>query len=112
MRAVSLLCLFSLMPLISVGTEIDADTGLNKEPGWELVKMHCGGCHSFALITNQRADRQTWLSMIRWMQQTQNLWSFSEDDENQILDYLAGAYPPRENRRRAPIPRELMPDPL
>ena len=47
--------------------------------------------------------------MIRWMQDTQNLWQFTPEVEKQILDYLAQNYPPQANRRRAPIPVSLMP---
>ncbi|HEX9852076.1 MAG TPA: hypothetical protein VGA68_03645 [Woeseiaceae bacterium] len=88
---------------------IDEASGLVVAPGWELVRAHCGGCHSHALVTGQRADRQTWLDTIRWMQATQNLWQFDAATENGILDYLAENYPPQPNRRRAPIPPTLMP---
>lgn len=89
--------------------EVDAATGLVKAPGWQLVRVHCGGCHSHQLVTNQRGGRQTWLDIIRWMQETQNLWQFDRETEDGILDYLATNYPPQENRRRAPIPPRLMP---
>lgn len=101
--------LILLLPAISLGVEIDAATGLLKNSGWQHVRANCGGCHSFALVTSQRADRQTWLDMIRWMQATQNLWQFAPDTEAEILDYLAANYPPQRNRRRAPIPSDLMP---
>jgi hypothetical protein len=93
----------------AVGQEIDGTTGLVVAPGWEQVRAHCGGCHSHRLVTAQRADRQTWLDMIRWMQATQNLWQFEPATEAAILDYLAANYPPQPNRRRAPIPPTLMP---
>lgn len=89
--------------------EIDEATGLVIAPGWEQVRAHCGGCHSHRLVTAQRADRQTWLDMIRWMQATQNLWQFEPATEQAVLDYLAANYPPQPNRRRAPIPPSLMP---
>jgi hypothetical protein len=93
----------------ATAADTDESSGLIKAPGWETVRAHCGGCHSHALLTQQRADRQTWLDMIRWMQATQNLWQFPADTEAQILDYLAANYPPQPNRRRAPIPASLMP---
>jgi len=93
----------------SAAAETDASSGLIIAPGWEQVRAHCGGCHSHALVTQQRADRQTWLDMIRWMQASQNLWQFQPETEAQILDYLAANYPPQPNRRRAPIPASLMP---
>ncbi|MFQ6004101.1 MAG: hypothetical protein ACE5OQ_01245 [Woeseia sp.] len=92
-----------------VHASVDDRTGLIKAPGWELVRAHCGGCHSHKLVTQQRADRQTWLDIIRWMQATQNLWRFDPETETAILDYLAGNYPPQSGRRRAPIPPGLMP---
>lgn len=103
--AVAVLCLPAAQ-----AEEIDERTGLVKAPGWELVRIHCGGCHSHKLVTAQRADRQTWLDIIRWMQETQNLWQFDEATEEGILDYLAKNYPPQPNRRRAPVPPSLMPD--
>jgi hypothetical protein len=93
----------------AVAANIDEVSGLIKAPGWELVRANCGSCHSHALVVQQRADRQTWFDMIRWMQASQNLWQFSPDMEAQILDYLAVNYPPQPNRRRAPIPPSLMP---
>lgn len=98
-----------LLACATAAAETDAVTGLIVAPGWENVRAHCGGCHSHALVTQQRADRQTWLEMIRWMQASQNLWQFPPDTEAQILDYLAANYPPRPDRRRAPIPAGLMP---
>jgi len=89
--------------------DVDESTGLIIDDNWQLVRIHCGGCHSHALVTGQRADRNTWEAIIRWMQATQNLWQFDEATENGILDYLASNYPPNANRRRAPIPPNLMP---
>lgn len=99
----------ALLLALQVQAETDATTGLVVAPGWQQVRAHCGGCHSHALVTQQRADRQTWLDMIRWMQASQNLWQFQPEVEEQILDYLAKNYPPQPNRRRAPIPVTLMP---
>ncbi len=101
--------LLLLLPAAVFAAETDPATGLLKNPGWEQVRAHCGGCHSHALVTSQRADRSTWLDIIRWMQETQNLWQFQPEVESQILDYLAASYPPQPNRRRAPIPPGLMP---
>ena len=95
---------------VSLGADTDADTGLAVAPGWEDIRTHCGGCHSFGLITNQRANREGWRDMIRWMQRTQNLWELPPQSEIRILDYLAENYAPQALRqRRPPIPPELMP---
>ena len=102
--------LFALLasPVFAAGS-VDDQTGLIVDDGWELVRAHCGGCHSHKIVTGQKADRQTWLDIIRWMQATQNLWEFDPVTEAGILDYLASNYPPQPNRRRAPIPPSLMP---
>jgi len=100
---------FCLLMPVAFAADVDEASGLIKAPGWEFVRANCGGCHSHALVIQQRADRQTWLDMIRWMQASQNLWQFAPDTEAQILDYLAANYPPQPNRRRAPIPPSLMP---
>jgi hypothetical protein len=47
--------------------------------------------------------------MIRWMQEKQNLWQFDPQIEEKIVAYLAEYYPPQADRRRAPIPADLMP---
>ena len=109
MRPLLVALLVACLPPSASGTEVDEATGLVISPGWEQVKVHCGGCHSHQLVTRQRADRQTWLDIIRWMQATQNLWQFEPETEAQIIEYLASNYPPQPNRRRAPIPPSLMP---
>jgi len=103
------LTLLLIMPITATAGETDKSTGLIMKPGWEQVRANCGGCHSHALVTSQRADRNTWLHIIRWMQATQNLWQLQPQVEAQILDYLAANYPPQASRRRAPIPPSLMP---
>ena len=105
-----LLPLLLLASAVSAGEpETDPASGLIIADGWETVRAHCGGCHSHALVTGQRGDRDTWLAMIRWMQESQNLWQFDPQTENTILDYLATNYPPRRNFRRPPLSQELLP---
>lgn len=94
-----------------VALEIDPDriehgihkgTGLVAAPGWELVRGNCTGCHSAKLITQNRASREGWQSMIRWMQETQGLWDLGENEAS-ILEYLATNYAPKEEGRRAKL---------
>ncbi len=98
-----------LVPLAGQA-ETDPATGLVMDTGWEIVRANCGGCHSHALVTAQRADRDNWLKIIRWMQETQNLWQFDAKTETELLDYLAKNYAPEPNRRRAPVPEHLRPE--
>ena len=60
----------------------DPDTGLIVAEGWELAAAHCGGCHSYRLVTAQRGDEAFWRSTIRWMQSTQNLWQIPAAQES------------------------------
>ena len=88
--------------------EIDPDSGLTVADGWETVRANCTACHSAKFITFQRGDRDTWESMIRWMQKTQGLWLFDKKTEDTILSYLAANYPPgKSSRRRNLSPAEL-----
>lgn len=101
----------SLAQASATGAAIDPQTGLRVGPGWQTVAAHCSVCHSLRLVTAQRADRETWHEMIRWMQQTQNLWQFDPETEDLILDYLSGHYPPARIDRRRPLPDSLRPPP-
>ena len=76
------------------------ETGLIQDSGVELVITTCTRCHSAKLVTQNRATREGWKSMIRWMQKTQNLWDLGEN-EDKILDYLAKNYAPEKAGRRA-----------
>jgi len=89
--------------------ETDPDSGLNIAPGWKLVKANCTICHSSSFILGQRGSRETWLSMIRWMQEKQGLWQFDPTTENTILTYLADQYPPGKATRRAALAEEALP---
>ena len=108
---ITAVCVLAKAPFAMPAVDVDPSTCLIESPGWELVRAQCGGCHSYGLITNQRGDRQTWLEIIRWMQETQNFWDLGVDVESAILDYLAENYPPPREFRRAPIPADLMPPP-
>jgi hypothetical protein len=105
---VLLLAIEPALPGNDVGG-IDADSGLIIAPGWETVKTNCTICHSARFITFQRGDRDSWASMIRWMQKTQGLWQFDEKTEDTILTYLAENYPPGKATRRKNLPPEDLP---
>ena len=105
------LCVVGFLPALALADGIDTDTGLVTARGWEDVRAHCGGCHAYHVVTNQRANRNAWRDMIRWMQRTQNLWQIPDQAETRILDYLADNYGPDEaaRQRRAPLAEALMP---
>lgn len=69
---------------------------LPDHPSKELIETNCSACHSLKLVVSNRMDRQRWLKTIRWMQEKHNLWTFSKEDENKILDYLSTMLGPSE----------------
>ena len=85
-----------------VAMDVDSITGLVIAPHFELVRGQCTSCHAAQLITQNRASREGWLQMIRWMQQSQGLWELGEY-EPLILDYLEKHYGPGKQGRRSPL---------
>jgi len=79
--------------------QTNTGTELIKGEGLDLVIANCTACHSAKLIVQNRATREGWEGMIRWMQATQNLWPLGKNEEI-ILDYLAKNYAPDKKGRR------------
>ena len=94
--------LLLMLALPAYSAEIDEASGLVIDEGFVKVRSHCGACHSTRLVTQNRADRDGWLQMIRWMQDSQGLWSLDQD-EDLVLDYLARHYGPVTTGRRKPL---------
>ena len=88
-------------PLIIV-EGIHSPTGLKAGEGLQLVITNCTGCHSAKLITQNRATKEGWESIIAWMQATQNLWELG-DNLDPIISYLAEHYAPEQKGRRLPL---------
>ncbi len=79
---------------------IHVESGLIAEQGYELVLQNCGACHSYKLVTQNRATEEGWLDMIRWMQRTQKLWDLGKNEAG-IIAYLGKHYGPLKKGRRA-----------
>ncbi len=77
-------------------------TGFIADKGLPIVISTCTACHSAKLVTQNRASKEGWKDMIRWMQKTQNLWDLGEQEEI-ILNYLAKNYGPEKTGRRKPL---------
>lgn len=78
---------------------IHLQSGLIAAEGYELVFKNCGGCHSHALVVQNRADAEGWKEIIRWMQASHNLWDLGES-ELKIIEYLSTNYGPTTAGRR------------
>lgn len=81
---------------------IHVRTGLVEAKGLMAVVNNCTNCHSAELVIQNRMDKERWISTIRWMQKTQNLWDL-RDNEEIIVDYLVTNYPPIKKGRREPL---------
>jgi len=93
------------------GSRFDA-TGFPEGPGRELVVQQCTACHSGRLVQQNRATREGWREILRWMQRSQNLWVLPPETENRILAYLAthfGRPGEADEYRRPPLDEGLMP---
>jgi len=81
---------------------VHVKTGMVYDSNFKYIQAHCLSCHSSKLITQNKADRAGWKSMIRWMQKTQGLYDLGES-EPKILDYLSKNYAPTQVGRRPNI---------
>ena len=89
-------------PAPAVVDGIEVATGFIAEGDYQLVSTTCTACHSAKLVLQNRATADGWREMIRWMQQTQNLWDLGEN-EDKIVAYLATHYGPTDQGRRPPL---------
>lgn len=81
---------------------IHVRTGFKEGENLDIVIANCTSCHSSKMVIQNKATRDGWKSMIRWMQETQGLWDLGEN-EPLILDYLAKYYAPEKAGRRQPL---------
>lgn len=77
-------------------------TGLIEAEGLMTVVNNCTNCHSSKLVIQNRMNTERWNAVIKWMQETQNLWDLGKNQEV-IVNYLVTNYPPKELGRRAPL---------
>ena len=96
-----------LLVVSTTSTNAWADDLVEAE-GVNLVRGHCSACHSLSLVTSQRGDRAYWLGLIRWMQETQNLWQIPVEHEEAILSYLSEHYAETDWGRRINLPPALV----
>ena len=85
------------------------ESGLIARGDWTLVLGMCTGCHSAAIIVQNRLTAEGWEDLIRWMERTQNLQKLDPAMEKQIITYLAEYYGPEPSGRRKPLAAHLLP---
>ena len=82
-------------------------TGLVYTDDFELIRGTCTSCHSAQIIIQNRATKEGWTEMIKWMQETQGLWDLGSNEEI-IVDYLAEHYSPKDVGRRPNLDMEAI----
>lgn len=70
--------------------------------GREDTFYRCTACHSTAVIRRSRLSRDRWDELMDWMTERHGMPPLEGDERRLIVDYLAGAFPPQEQRRRGP----------
>ena len=78
-------------------TDVDSPPA---EPGYETFIRVCSACHTPDLVMDRRLDRAGWEEVVHMMIGRGATASESETEE--IIDYLAKAYPGRANAGQPP----------
>ncbi len=74
-------------------------TGLIAAQGFMTVVNNCTSCHSSKIIIQNRMNKESWNTTIKWMQETQSLWDLGKNQEI-IVNYLTNNYPIEDKGRR------------
>ncbi len=76
-----------------------ADLPWDKYPqgdGRQKTYAMCSPCHSFELVAQQGMSRDRWDETLDWMTEKQGMGVLPKNFRNQILDYLAQAFPQKQ----------------
>ena len=77
-------------------TTLAADLPWDKYPqgnGLQQTYALCAPCHSFELVAQQGMSRDRWDETLDWMTEKQGMGELPPELRNQVLDYLAQAFP-------------------
>lgn len=72
--------------------------------GREDTFAACTACHSTAIIRRSGLSRERWDALMDWMVEKQGMNPLDPDQRVVIVDYLAGAFPPRRTNPRGANP--------
>jgi mono/diheme cytochrome c family protein len=62
----------------------------------EETYYYCSACHGFQLVAAQGMPRERWDETLAWMARKHNMPKLDDKEREQILDYLAAAFPIKE----------------
>lgn len=81
--------------------EEDDYQGLPPGTGRDEVLGYCGSCHSMKLVTQQGLTRATWIEVLDWMVEEQEMPELDAEDQKLVLDYLEMFYGPDRRALKA-----------
>ncbi len=76
---------------VTRGSKFDAADdywGLPRTAGYEEVAAYCAGCHSLAIVMQQRVTPERWEYLLNWMVEKQNMPPLETDERALIKAYL------------------------
>lgn len=89
-------------PIVALLVLLCAPAGAQAEedphPGKQQFEIHCGTCHSLDLPRSQRLDRFNWKWVIDDMVNQFGATWITEEQQEQILEYLVETYGPDRPR--------------
>jgi hypothetical protein len=102
LRLAGLVLAFGLSPALEAAAQ--TTPGRPAEEGPEQYPAHpnrenafyfCTACHSFKIVAAQGMSRKRWDESLSWMVERHNMPDVQGEDRENILDYLASAFPER-----------------
>jgi hypothetical protein len=79
--------------ILTAQAQFDYD-GLPEGEGRLETFQHCIGCHSTAIIRQQRLTRDQWDDVLDWMVETQGMQPMVHAMRSQVLNYLSEQFNP------------------
>jgi hypothetical protein len=83
-----------------IGQVVETPEVLPEGAGREDTFYRCTACHGTAVIRRSRLSRERWDELMDWMTERHGMPPLEGEERRLIVDYLAGAFPPQEQRRR------------
>ncbi len=62
--------------------------GLPRTTGYEEVAINCAGCHSLAIVMQQRVTKSRWAELLKWMVEKQGMLPMESPDNELVKAYL------------------------
>lgn len=83
---------------------VEEETVLAEGPGRSETFGYCVACHNTAVIRRSAFTRDRWDELMDWMTEKHGMTPLEGELRQTIVDYLAGAYGPRQRGPRGGNP--------